>query len=309
VPGAFGTSRRDYRVPGQPGPYFRWVPGLNAIAFESGEVVYLLELHTGAISIGPGYIDFVPSPDGRFFVTPKRDRGGLEFYDAATVFREAQSGRGTAVEPIFVDAEMRDQYPSVGVLRVVYEESVQRTTYRVLTSWFDKIVFRDYEVTAPTGGGQLSVRPLGPPQPGCANLQVSLPIMAPDGRQLAGRDETSATTKMFRLDDNGRCTELVDLQMQTGKVAWAWDSKRIAFAIPRQPRSVMTDGAAASSGASALAGLFVFDPYEKLLTRVPGTERIQRLAFPEFVGDTAVMFLMNQEVQGDSSAFRYACCR
>jgi hypothetical protein len=76
----------DYEVVGVPGAYFRWVPGRNAVAYEPGQRVYLLDLESGESRVSPGFVDFVPTPDGRYFVTPLANDGGLEFYDAERVF-------------------------------------------------------------------------------------------------------------------------------------------------------------------------------------------------------------------------------
>jgi hypothetical protein len=132
----------DYPVVGVPGAYFRWVPGRNAIAYESGQRVYLLDLEDGESRVAPGFIDFVPTPDGRYFVTPGEVDGGLTFYDAEQVFEAVERGVPGEVEPIFTDLRMRDQYPSVGIL----EHDATRTVYRVMTSWFEGVVYRDYDV-------------------------------------------------------------------------------------------------------------------------------------------------------------------
>lgn len=272
------TALTDIPVDGQPGPYFRFVHGRGAIAFESGRVIYLLDLATGTTRVAPGFVDFVPSPDGRFFVTPADQGGGLEFYDADEVFAEAEKGAGADVQPFYVDHAMRDQYPSVGVLDTTREANATWIAYRVLTSWFDKVMFRDYDVRLPAGsGGRRIVRPATEPLVACLNREVSLPIIAQDGRELAARDEASATTKIFRLANDGMCTELMDTRLQTGKVAWAADGRRIAFAIPR---GLVHDGAGVlwrgADYGGELAGIFVLDRDELRLTRVRGSEQVRR---------------------------------
>lgn len=296
--------RREYQIALTAGPYFRWVPGRSVIAFEADRVVYFLNLRDGTIAVGPGHIDFVPTPDGRLFVTPGKDRTGLQFYYATQVFEAAERGAGVAVEPVYIDGQMKDQYPSVGILQAGDRAGASRTTYRVLTSWYDGAVFRDYEVRLESAHGQPSVRPRGSAIAACPNYELSLPVLAQDGRKLAARDETTATTKIFRLADSGACTELIDLGFQTGKVAWDRDGYRVAFAIP--------GGAvrARRQQGRKLKGIFVLNLTNAMLTRVPGSETADRLTFPEFVGRDSIMFLISSASHEEKgrSRFRLVCC-
>lgn len=294
----------DILVEGRPGPYFRFVPGRRAIAFESGRIIHLLDIASGSARVAPGFVDFVPSPDGRFFVTPADRSGGLQFYDANDVFEAAARGVGANVRPFYVDRDMRDQYPSVGLLDTVRIPGASRIVYRVLTSWFDKVVFRDYEVGSNATASAI-VLAVSPPVVACPDLEVSLPIMAPDGRELAARDETTSTTKIFGLADDGTCTESMDIGLPTGKVAWAPDNRRIAFAIPS---GLVRDGAGVlwhgTGDGGELAGIFVFDRDELRLTRVRDSKDANRLTFPEFAGQDTIMFLLSRSPPGERSSFR-----
>jgi hypothetical protein len=200
---------------------------------------------------------------------------------------------------------MQDQYPSVGILSSATRGEETRTVYRVLTSWFDAVVFRDYEVV--TSGGRSTVRPQGQPVTACRSFDFSIPIMAPNGREVAGRDEATSTTKLFRLADDGACTEIVDTRLPTGKVAWDPDSRRVAFAIPE---GAVRDGSGTrftGSRDQERAGIFVFDRTGGPVTRVEASMDARRLTFPEFVGRDQVVFLLPQE-RGGSSRFRLVCC-
>lgn len=284
------AAAADFATVGIPGAYFRWVPGRDAIAYESGQRVYMLDLTSGESRPAPGYIDFVPTPDGRYFVTPGAGEGGLEFYDADEVFRVVESGRIGDIEPIFTDLRMRDQYPSVGVL----ETSATRTVYRVLTSWFDAVIYRDYDVRVDARTGLSSVQPIGEPVRPCAGFSVSTPIMSQDGRELAARDEATGTTKIFRMDEGGACEALVDFGVPTSKVAWHATGRSLAFSIPRRGRGT----------AAAELGIFVFDRDARELTRIPESERASRLAFPDFVGEDAVVYLIPGATARETSYFR-----
>lgn len=285
--------RTDYEAVGRPGAYFRWVPGRDALAYESGHRVYLLDLTNGDSRVAPGEIDFVPTPDGRYFVTPAPNRGGLSFYDADAVFDAARAGSGETVGPFYNDALMRDQYPSVGIL----EQDASRTVYRVLTSWFDAVVYRDYEVRLDPAAGAPSVRPLGDPVTPCQGTALSIPIMSQDGFELAARDEATGTTKIFRMVSGGRCRSVVDLGYQTSKVAWHASGRMLAFAVPRTRARNDRPGDPDEL-------IFLYDRDDRRLTRVQGSELASPLAFPDFIGDDALVYLVPSRRRGESAVFR-----
>jgi hypothetical protein len=125
--------------------------------------------------------------------------------------------------------------------------------------------------------------------------------MAQDGQQLAARDEETGTTKILRINGAATCDEILDLGMQTGKVAWDSTGRRLAFAVPR---GLIRDGEGGLEKVVNLHGVFVLDRLDLTLTRVPGSEDVDRLTFPEFVEDTTVIFV----VRGERDRFRLFCC-
>jgi hypothetical protein len=279
----------DYDVVGLPGAYFRWIPGTRQIAYESERTIYFLDLDDRENRIAPGWIDFVPTPDGRFFVTPGPEDDGLTFYDARDVFAAVERNRSMSVEGIFTDARMRDQYPSVGIL----ENGDGLVRYRVLTSWFRGLLYRDYEVRVNPSSGMASVRPLGEPIQPCEGLGLSTPIMSQDGLEVAARHESTGTTKIFRILDAGRCEEVLDFGVPTSKVAWHASGQRIAFATPQRAR-----------GGAGGQGIFVFNRASGELAAVPGSGGASRLAFPDFVGDDELVFLVPAASAVTESVFR-----
>lgn len=284
-----GTAIRDYPVSGAPGAYFRWVPRYDMVAYEAGRTVYLMPLDSGEPMVGPGFIDFVPTPDGAWFVTPGPGRDGLEFYSAEEVFPAARAGRGARVEPVFNDREMRDQYPSVGIL----ERSETRTVYRVLTSWTSTVVYRDYEVLKPAAGGRPTIRRITDPVRPCRDIDLSIPIISQDGMEVAGRDEATGTTKIFRMGPEGACDEVLDTGLQTRKVAWHQTGTRIAFTLaPGANLNAATLPVQAAPGTPEPVGVFILDRTTRRMTAVAGSAEVSQVAFPDFIGDDRIVFLI-----------------
>ena len=105
-----------YPLPSRPGAFFRRAPGTRYISFDLESVVYLHHLESNERFSAPGQLDFVPSPDGAFFVTPGARYAGLQFYSAREIFRLGARNQARALALLLVDETLRDEYPSIGIL-------------------------------------------------------------------------------------------------------------------------------------------------------------------------------------------------
>ena len=80
-------------------------------------------------------------------------------------------------------------------------------------------------------------------------------------------------------------------------MAWHRTGRLLAFAVPRvRPRRGDT--------AERLEGLFLFDRDQRRLTRIKDSEGASLLAFPDFIGDDSVVFLIPRRSRRESSVFR-----
>ena len=115
--------------------------------------------------------------------------------------------------------------------------------------------------------------------------------------EVAARDEATGTTKVFRIIGGGGCEEVIDLGVQTSKVAWHQTGDRLAFRVPRlaSVRRSADDGN---------QGIFVYDRESRTLSAVPGSEGASSLAFPDFVGDESIVFMLPGQTRGEASRFR-----
>jgi hypothetical protein len=59
-----------------------------------------------------------------------------------------------------------------------------------------------------------------------------------------------------------------------------------------------------AAGGGAEPGIFIYDRDERRLTRVADSEGASQLAFPDFVGDDAVVFMIPGRSSRDGSVFR-----
>lgn len=275
-----------------PGAFYRRLPGTTYLAYDQGKDVYLLDLATGRRFDAPGFVDFVPTPDGRLFVTPGENRSGLEFYTASEVIRLGRLDRTNAFEAIFKDTGMTDQYPSVGILRS-HEDAAH---YRVLTSKFEGLVFRDYAVRW-RGIRDAVVTPLTETATLCPERNLSTPMISKNGRELAARDESTGTTRLFQIHDDERCNPVLDLGVQTSKVGFSADGGLVAYSAP--------DGYGRSH-------LYVLNRQTRETVRVPDSQS-RGLVIPEVIGSDTLLFLVVSEIREkagviQASEFRMSCC-
>lgn len=294
------VSKIDHvEVEGQLGAYFRAVPETATIAYEANGQNYLVSTISGRRWRAPGVTDLIPTPDGRYFVTPTPPDSGLRFFSAEDILDQRGDTGGEATA-IYVDSSMKDQYPSVGIV----EQKNGHRKYRVLTSWNSSAVFRDYIIREnPTeAGGSAKVIPLGSPVPLCPDRRLSLPIISPEGDEFAARDEEGASTKIFEIDRRGSCRETEDFGVQTGKVAFSSEGAAVAFAIPP---GVVHDGRGiawiADPNTARDAGVFVWNREYRVGTHIWTPDQPGELIFPDFVNDSTLIVREGQQ-------FKILCC-
>ena len=285
----------SYPLASRPGAFFRRAPGTRYISFDLGGVVYLQHLESDERFSAPGRLDFVPSPDGAFFVTPGARYSGLQFYSARELFRLGSQSQASSLAPLVVDETLRDEYPSVGILD--REEDGSRIRYRVLTAWREGAQYRDYELGFDGEGGITDILAIGGKTAACQDLQLSLPMLSKDGREMSARDEKTGTTKVFRLGPDGACSEVFDSGIQTTKATFSYDGALLAFGSRDGQRTELGD---------ARPAIYVVDRHTGETTRIPQSTS-RSLTIPEFVGPDSLLFLVAGLRGNDPSEFRLVC--
>jgi len=296
TPGETGDIEIVWRLPVSPTPgaFFRRVPGTRYIAYDQNREVWLHDLESGERVRGPGWIDFVPTPEGALFVTPADRDAGLELYDAREVLREGRAGRGAQVRPVYVDSAMSDQYPSVGILE---GEPGERVRYRILISWFEGLAIREYDVRW-GGDGPVRVEPVTEKIDACPGMGLSTPILSKDGQEIAARDESTGTTRLFRVEADGSCEPVLDFGRGTSKVGFSDDGRLIAFSS--------TEGVTGDR-AMGRSRTLVFDRESQETVQIPESTT-RSLVIPEFVGSDSLLFLASPDLRRLPVEFRMACC-
>lgn len=299
-----GQEMSTINIPMSMGAYFRYVPHLELLAFESGGQNRLLGLRSTEIFDAPGQIDLTPSPDGKLLVHPGLHDDGMSFY-SAFAFAKPAAERSEHMAELFVDSLMTDQYPSVGVLEST-ESFSNVVRYRVMTSWLDRVAFRDYDAVLDIAGEIVSFVPVGDVRRPCPDSHISLPILSPGGWEFAGRDEISGTTKIFELSEQGTCRVLLDVGLSTGKISWNSNATKILFAVPHG--SIIPMSASKGVVDSIAGGIFILDRRSRHFVGVPRTSGSRLLRFPAFLDGDSIVYAMAGGRSRDSTVLVVSCC-
>lgn len=180
----------------------------------------------------PGGIDPVPTPDGRYITIPV---GRMSWYRTNDLFqtglnsatRDARSVPAAYEE---TDSNLSGVYQSVGVLPGATPFD---TTYRLITESpsgdRSQLRMKTLRVTQADAGSPEIFRSVGPIVSLCPGIRVKTPIISKDGLEMSAYVSDTGTTKIFRIGDDGSCTEVVNLGIPTGKLDFSFDGNRVAF--------------------------------------------------------------------------------
>ena len=267
------TTLSAVNTPRRIGFFFKPITGTSLVSYNAGSVDYFFDMETGRELRVPGYIDPVPTPDGRFLTLP-----GLHFHPVKALL----SGNRA---PLYSDPELPDEYQTASVLR----ETNSVIRYRVVTGWNAGARFRDYDVALDKSGLASGITPVGEPFVPCKDRLLTLPINAKSGVEFGAFDARTQTNMVLAVPDSTHCTLKLDLGFASGKLSFSYDGTAIAFATSR----VNTDTAGPLIRPSEL-----FHKDALVLVRKTGriialtqNATISGLTFPEFQKNGTVMLL------------------
>jgi hypothetical protein len=249
-------SRRA--IPGTPNYFFRAFADRNMVSYATNRgsfVNRILDLSSGAEYGLPGPYD--PVPAGKNLITVPSNN--MSFYDV----EEILAGRATT--PELYNAGLGGVYQSIGVLSHSATANVDKTVYRI-TSDMNNSSFVDVEVTetlnteGSTGAQRtFQFRKITPVRKSCSNVTFKLPMISKNGQEIAGLDEnvSPAVTKVWKLEQNGTCTEVLNLGNATGKADFSYDNKKLVFHVTE--RQADTSGYFISGSTDDLRNVFIYD--------------------------------------------------
>ncbi len=215
VPGLFPKAvTRAFPLDGVINYFFKVAPDAHHLAYNLGSN-YLMRLDTGATTRVPGPFDPVFTPDSAGMVLIS---SGFSLYTIDDLWRD-----GSSTQPRYSDHEIGGVYHSTGDLGLI--DGVPH--FRMITESGGSHSLRDYAwdpartVAAPRG----AVRGI------CSNYQLKLPMLSKDGKEVGGIDLANRMSALWRINDDGTCTKVLDINLRTGKMNFSHDGKLVTFHI------------------------------------------------------------------------------
>ena len=201
--------------PKNPNWFFRSFPTTNKVSFASDDGSYILDMDTNQTYQVPGPYD--PVPIGEEIMTVPLSP--LTAYSVAQIMQLNDRAQVSTI----ANLQIGGVYQSIGQLPSVNGNN----RYRAVTDQ-DRASYIDMEYTP---GHPETLHTVGSVKKTCTNVDFTLPMLSKDGSEIAGFDSTSNTTKVWKLNEDGTCTEKLDLGFPTGKADFSFDNNKLVFHV------------------------------------------------------------------------------
>jgi len=218
------------------------------------------------------------SPDAIFMGDPRwvlLTSTGLEIYDRKDMEKDNDKSK-----PFFTDSEVSGVYQSFGVL----SDDPVRTVYRVIMGYDTDYVIRDYSLDKVTQKFSVASKS------GivCKGQPFKLPMLAKNGREVAGFATDKQTSQVLKIEDDKSCSLAVNLHLTTGKIAFSWDNQWLAFHISN-PSGTDTDFIDVPTD-NYVADIYLYHRPSKQTFRITSYKSANAL-YPDFLADGSLVFI------------------
>jgi hypothetical protein len=268
------------------GFYFKPVGATGLVSYASIEESFLFNLRSRVEYPIPGKVDPVATPDGKLLTRP-----GLYWH------RVDRLVAGDA-RPLAADGDLPDEYQSVSIMK----ESAAARRYRVVTGWDMSIRYREYDARFGADSAIRSITPVSAPSTPCAERRFSLPISAKAGTDVSVLDVVTRTSKIVRVEPDGKCTDLMDLGFPAGKFAFSYDGSQVAFSTSRV--DVDATGVVPRRTDLVYRDAFVLSRSSGRLVPLTHNRSLRALSFSEFLPDGSIILLDQVSRMRPDEAFR-----
>ncbi len=248
---------------------------------------------SGIVTDIPGPWDPVFNVDADLMTLPMRN--GRTTHYGFYLFRDLLS-LGKTATPIFEDPELKGLYQSTSIL----SKTDTHTNYRIITEGTGVHGVRDYTYEL----GTRNFAPTGPSRLLCTNFQLKLPMIAKNGLEVGALDLTTQTTGIFRIEDDGTCTKVLDLGIRTGKTNFSHDGNLVTFHIYSEtaPEFVAT-GFIDNPGSEYVSNVYVLDRKTNTISKITNNTAANAL-YPDFLRNGRVVYAYYPHEQ-TSMEFRF----
>lgn len=278
-----GTITNTYTLKARPTFFFKPNPEGTQIAYnvftrgrEDHEGNFIVDLKTNKVTNVPGTYDPVFAHSNQILVSIDR-AVYLNFYDLRSIRKD-----GSGAVAIYSDTEMSGFYQSVGVLK----SSATEVDYRILLESAAGHLSRDYRVNLKT----MKVTPLTEVRSVCSEFGLKLPMISKNGQELGAQITSSNTMAIFHINDDMSCTLVKDLKLTSGKLAFSYDGRYVAYHRFDDYHRLLHDDYVERPPANAIGDIFVYDRVaDKTWEITRNTD--SNSFYPEFLPNGDLMFI------------------
>lgn len=200
-------------IPGQPNFFFRSFPQSRLISYASSEGNFILDMDSKKRFSLPGSFD--PVPMGEEIITVPDYTGGMSHYSV----KEIMSGVSKP-QPLFVSKNLKGVYQSIGLI----EKNKDYEIYAAIVAGDSGTLYQKIRVSG------LDIQDEGPTLKLCPHVDIKLPMISKDGREVSGIDGKSGISKIWKFDlENSDCLEVESLNVSAGKADFSYDGRELIF--------------------------------------------------------------------------------
>lgn len=281
------TTMAEHAIEGIPTYFFKPSPDGRYFAYTffrnhgaNKQTNHILDTQTNEVVPIPGAYDPTFLLSDRGILTP--GNGGMAFYEIGELKK-----RKSKSSSMLLDSSMQGVYPSVARL----EQGEGYSIYRVLVENNGRY-YRDYKESISSDGKMKSFDPISEKKALCTNYRFSLPMISKQGREFGGLDYEAGVSRVYSLNEDGTCDVALDLNVLTGKIAFSYDSRFIAFHVFTSPGSVNLHNYIEVPPTTTAANIVVYDRETQTSYTLTQYEDANAM-YPEFLLNGHIVFVLH----------------
>jgi hypothetical protein len=204
------------KIPSKPNYFFRTFPQAHLISYASDKGNFILDMNSGEQFHLPGSYD--PVPLGEHVMSVPDSTDGMSFYSVAQIME------GNSKPDLLLRSKsLLGVYQSVGTL-------ARMKGYDIFAVIVAGGVGVNYQKIRVAYEPQLRVEEEGEVLSLCEEVDIKLPMLSKDGREVSGLDAKTGTTKIWKFDfKNRQCIEMDDLGIHAAKADFSYDNDSLVF--------------------------------------------------------------------------------
>lgn len=262
-------------IPSKPNYFFRTFPQAHLISYASDQGNFILDMKTEKQYLLPGQYD--PVPLGESVMSVPDSELGMSFYPVSEILS------GVSTPTLLMRSKaLQGVYQSVGLIGKNQDSEL----YAVIVAGEKSIVYQRVRVIPQP---ELKVEEVGEAMNLCGNVDLKLPMVSKDGKEISGIDIATGTTKIWKFNFKTKnCDEVEDLGLNAAKADFSYDNQKIVFHL-RGDGSKDTEFFAKAE-ASMNMGVYAYHRKDKMIYKISQSRPGDNAYYPVYRADGSVVY-------------------